>query len=237
MLEQRTGISAEIFAQAQEDVNLDDFKYATLYVLGFASVGGVAALAWLPPNVGATVCYACALLPILWLGLGSTAPGLIAGGIKSIKDQSSSDTTSDNATERTIRHEAAHFCCGYWCGLPIQTYDVSSSGNARIEFAVDNNAYSASTVNALLVTGLAGLVGEAMEYGNAKGASQDLMLLDQVFRQAQEFYGAQQQQDLTRWAALTAAQLLKGKQEQYNEIVQAFRRTATLEECIGILES
>ena len=237
MLEQRTGLSAAVFS-LEDDVNLDDFKYATLYVLAFSGIGGVAALALLPPNVGATVCYFLAILPVLFLGVGSTAPGLIAGAIKTVKEGKSAETV--NASERTLRHEAAHFCCGYWCGLPIQDYDLSSD-NPRVEFSVDDGSgssgYASGTVAALAVTGLAGLVGEAMEYGNAQGASQDLMVLDGIFRRAKDFYGAQQQQDLTRWAAFTASQLLNTNKDKYESVVKAFTRQAPLEECITILES
>ena len=240
MLEQRTGLSANTLGltESGEDVNLDDFKYATLGVLGFSCVSGVAALALLPQNVGATVCYFVALLPIVWLAIGSSAPGLIAGAIKQIK-QGGDDDGAISASERACRHEAAHFCCGYWCGLPVKSYDVSSADQAQVEFAVDaaDSRYTATTVAALAVTGLAGLVGEASQFGNAKGASQDLLVLDQVFRQAQDFYGAQQQQDLTRWAALTASLLLKNNKEKYEQVHEAFTRKATLEECIGILES
>ncbi|GKY92912.1 hypothetical protein MPSEU_000260200 [Mayamaea pseudoterrestris] len=238
MLEQRTQLTASALGilSGDDDVNLDDFKYASVGVLAFSCVSGVAALAFLPPNVGATVCYIVALLPVLFLALGSTAPGIIAGAIKRIKNDSN-DSNAVSASERALRHEAAHFCCGYWCGLPIRSYNVASNELAQVEFAVNDSEYSATTVAALAVTGLAGLVGEAMAYGNAKGAAQDLMTLDSVFRSAKEFYGAQQQQDLTRWAALTASLMLQKNQSKYDKVYEAFQREASLAECVAILES
>jgi hypothetical protein len=77
MLEQRTGLTAATLGLTDSDVSLDDFKYATLYVTGGSTVAAIASLAFLPPNVGATLCYGFALIPILFLGIGSTAPGFI----------------------------------------------------------------------------------------------------------------------------------------------------------------
>ena len=62
MLEQRTGLTARSLGLddgtgAQGGADLDDLKWATVIVaLGSAALG-VAALALLPPNIGATACY------------------------------------------------------------------------------------------------------------------------------------------------------------------------------------
>ena len=58
VLEQRTGgkiTATSLGVGGEDDVSLDDFKYATLGVLAFSSITGVLALAFLPENVGATV--------------------------------------------------------------------------------------------------------------------------------------------------------------------------------------
>mmetsp|Transcript_10271 Transcript_10271/g.28309 ORF Transcript_10271/g.28309 Transcript_10271/m.28309 type:complete len:369 (-) Transcript_10271:84-1190(-) len=233
MLESRTGMSAESMGLEMTNVSLDDFKYATLYVLGFSSIAGVGSLALLPPNVGATFCYLFALLPILFLGLGSSAPELIANVIASIKGEKG-DSVSPQ--ERICRHEAAHFCCGYWCGLPITGYSVLD-GVARVEFGVSGNKFSSTEVAALSITALSGLVGEAMQWGTAEGAQNDLMQLEGVFRQSEEFIRSGDQQDITRWGAFTASQLLKNNADKYEKVVEAFSRQASAEECILILES
>lgn len=233
MLEQRTGLTAESLGLESPNVNLDDFKYATLFVLAGSSIGGVASLALLPPNVGATLCYVFAVIPILFLGIGSSAPELIANVIASGKGEKGPVVSTQ---ERICRHEAAHFCCGYWCGLPVAQYSTLE-GVARVEFGVANPKYSSAEVAALAVTALAGLVGEALQWKRAEGARADLMTLEGVFRQAKDFIGAAQQQDITRWGAFTASNLLRTNADKYEKVVEAFSRQASVEECIMILES
>jgi hypothetical protein len=241
MLEQRTGLTATTLGLTDSDVSLDDFKYATLYVTGGSTIAAVASLAFLPPNVGATFCYAFAILPILFLGVGSTAPGFIAGGIAAIRGGDKTTQGIVTKQERICRHEAAHFCCGYWCGLPISSYTIDTdAGVARVEFdvATTTNGYSSTEVAALAVTAMAGLAGEAATYGSANGATQDLLTLENnVFRKSKEFIGSASSQDLTRWGALSAANLLKQNAAQYEAVVAAFQRQASVDECIAILEN
>lgn len=239
MLEQRTGLTPERLGMTDGVVNLDDFKFATLWVTGGCSVLGILSLATLPPNVGATVCYLLALVPVLFLGIGSTSPALIANAIAALKGKAVASESSASASrkERIVRHEAAHFCCGYWCGLPIAGYSVDE-GVARVEFAVGTRAYSNTEIAALAVTALSGLVAEASAYDKVLPGTgtADLLQLEQVFRRAEEFIGAEKQQDLTRWGALTATLLLRQNSRAYEKVVEAFTRMAPLEECIAILE-
>jgi hypothetical protein len=244
MLQSRLNITAAQLglAESDEDVNLDDFKYATLFVTGGCTVTGIASLAFLPPNVGATVCYLVALIPVLFLAVGSTAPAAIAGAIKTVKGQGG-DRSTISAQERMLRHEAAHFCCGYWCGLPVQEYRVDD-GDMCVEFSVapgtERGEYTPTQVAALTVTALSGVLGEALTFGSVipGSATQDLLQLEQqVFRRSENFMGAVAQQDLTRWGALTAGLLLRQNKEVYEKIVRAMERKASLRECIEMLES
>lgn len=236
MLEQRTALTPTNLGLDDSNVNLDDFKYATIYVLAFSAISGVASLAFLPPNIGATLCYVFAVLPVLFLGIGSTAPGLIADVIAKMRGANNELSSSVSERDRRIRHEAAHFCCGYWCGLSVNQYALDPM--PQVEFQVGTPPYSNTQIAALAVTALAGLVAEAKEYSNAMGAREDLLVLENdVFRKSQEFLGAAAQQDLTRWGALTAALLLQQHKPKFEKVVEAFARNAKLEECITILES
>jgi hypothetical protein len=240
MLEQRSGLTAETLGIGVEEVSLDDFKYATLYVTGGCSVAGVAALAFLPENVGATVCYACALTPILFLGVGSTTPAAIASVIASFKGKGDGDVPK---IDRVCRHEAAHFLCGYLCGLPIADYATMEDNIPRVEFhstmegpATVQRELTADEVNALTVVALSGAVAEAMAFGTAGGANSDLMELEGFFRRSENFLGAEKQQDLTRWGALTAYRVLTMHKPKLDKLVAAFSAQKSVAECMVILE-
>jgi hypothetical protein len=214
---------------------------------------GVAALAFLPPNIGATLCYVLALIPVLFLMLGSSVPQIIANGIVAVKKGSlATDDDADIKLELVSRHEAAHFCCGYWCGLPVMSYSIQQQadgiGSPRVEFGVapqtSSSGFSSNEVAALAVTALSGLVAEASYHLKSENgpkasssATQDLLELEQVFRRSEKFVTAANQQDLTRWGALTAMNLLRQYKDQYEQVVAAFQRQAPLKECIMILES
>ncbi|OEU15202.1 hypothetical protein FRACYDRAFT_218197 [Fragilariopsis cylindrus CCMP1102] len=244
MLENRCGLTSEKLGIGEEIVSLDDFKYGTLWVTGGASVAGIASLALLPENVGATFCYFFALLPILWLGVGSTVPAAIAGAIVLIRGDD--DDGSVSKTERVCRHEAAHFLCGYLCGLPVANYETSED-IPRVEFhysqdgneniATANRELKSDEINALTVVALSGAVAEAMSFGKAKGGSNaDLMELQNIFRKSEIFLGAEKQQDLTRWGALTAYRLLNTNKTQLDALVKAFSEQKSVADCVAIIE-
>jgi hypothetical protein len=257
MLEQRTGLTPQNLGLDDRVVDLDEFKYATLYVVGGSTIAGIASLALLPENIGATLCYLFALIPIAFIGIGSTAPVVIANAIAAIKGEGCGGKDGNSKIslqERICRHEAAHFCCGYWCGLPVTSTYSTQENVARVEFGCvpepGSRGLSKNQVAGMAVTALAGTVGEALQWkdtptsGGGTGGAQvgsaknDLIQLETVvFRQSAEFIGAVQQQDLTRWGALTAALLLQKNRASYEKVVQAFARQASVEECIAILES
>ena len=204
-----------------------------------SSVLGIASLAFLPGNVGATLCYFFALMPILFLALGSSAPGIIAGAIASARGTSDTD---DERLDRICRHEAGHFLAGYCCGLPIKGYSLLDAGIPCVEFhpsaeGETGREFTAEEIAALSVVAMSGSVAEALELGQAKGGETDLLELDGLLRRSEDFVGAQKQQDLTRWGALVSYNLLKANEEKYEELVQAFKEKKSVAECVAILES
>lgn len=241
-LESRTNgkVTGESLGLSGEgDVSLDDFKYATLGVTLGSSVLGVASLALLPENVGATACYVFAIIPILFLGVGSTAPALIANVIVSAKGSSDDD---ESRLDRICRHESAHFLTGYLCGLPVKSYSLNDDGVPCVEFhsSADGDAtsreFSSEEVAALSVVAMSGSVGEVLEFGNAKGGENDLIELERIYSRSAEFVGAAKQQDLTRWGALTSYQLLTENRERFDALVGAFKNKKSVSECVAILE-
>jgi len=241
-LETRTGgkITAKTLGVGgEDDVSLDDFKYATLGVTLGCSVLGVLALAFLPPNVGATFCYIAALIPILFLAVGSTTPGIIAGAIASLR--STKEEKSD-LEDRVCRHEAGHFLCGYLCGLPIRGYSANDLGVPCVEFypSADGEArgreLTGDEIAAMSVVAMSGSVAEVLTFGQANGGDSDLMELDQLMRRTSEFVGAQKQQDLTRWGALTAYNIITANDDKFERLVDAFKQKKSVADCIAAIE-
>jgi hypothetical protein len=241
MLEQRTGgkVTGESLGVTGEDVSLDDFKYATLGVTLGCSVLGVLSLAVLPENIGATLCYFFALIPILFLGLGSSAPGIIAGAIAAARGTADSE---QEKIDRICRHEAGHFLAGYCCGLPIKRYSLLDTGVPCVEFHPSSEGdngreFTADEIAALSVVAMSGSVAEALALGKAKGGENDLLELEGLVRRSEDFVGAQKQQDLTRWGALTSYNLLKANEDKYEALVSAFKDKKSVADCVAILES
>jgi hypothetical protein len=245
-LEQRTGgkITAKSLGIGGEaDVSLDDFKYATLGVVLGSSILGVLALAFLPPNIGPTVCYIAALVPIVFLGIGSSAPGIIAGAIASLKGTKEEKSEQE---DRVCRHEAGHFLCGYLCGLPIKGYSTNDLGVSCVEFFPStsgdmmnnvNRELSSEEIAIMSVVAMSGSVAEVLKFGVAKGGANDLLELDGLMRRSSEFIGAQKQQDLTRWGALAAYNIITANNDKFEKLVSAFKERKSVSECIVAIET
>ena len=243
MLENRSGLTSEKLGIGEEEVSLDDFKYGTLYVTGGCTLAGIASLAFLPENVGATLCYVFALIPILWLGVGSTVPAAIASLILVVKGE---DDNGVDPTERVCRHEAAHFLAGYLCGLPVANYETADEDIPRVEFhyssdvnavaTAPNRELSMDEINALTVVAMSGAVAEAIAFQKAKGGNADLIELQNIFKKSKEFLGADKQQDMTRWGALTAYRLLNSNKAKLDLLVKAFAQKKSIADCVAIVE-
>lgn len=241
MLEQRTGgkVTGDSLGVTTADVNLDDFKYATLWVTGGSTIAAILSLAFLPPNIGATLCYFFALIPVLFLGIGSSAPGIIAGAIASTRGTADS---AEQKMDRICRHEAGHFLCGYACGLPIKGYSLLEEGIPCVEFHPSSEGdtgreFSADEIAALSIVAMSGSVAEALALGTAKGGENDLLELDRLLRRSEDFVGAQKQQDLTRWGALQSYNILKANEDKYEALVQAFKEKKSVADCVAVMES
>ena len=222
------------------DVKFEDFRDLTVAVVLGSTLLGILALAVLPPNIGATFSYLFALIPVGFIGIGSTSPGIIAGVIQGAKG-----TNEDEATrrERICRHEAGHFLVGYMCGLPVKNYEVSpDTGVACVEFHTSSNnvavgqELSDDEIAALSVVAMSGSVAEIMEYGKATGGENDLIELQNCFMKSKEFIGAAKQQDLTRWGALTSYGLIKANLSKYEGLVNAFKENKSLADCVAVIE-
>ncbi|KAL3809703.1 hypothetical protein ACHAXA_009397 [Cyclostephanos tholiformis] len=224
------------------DVRFEDFRDLTIAVVLGSTLLGVLSLALLPPNVGATLTYLLALVPIGFIGIGSVAPGIIASAIVASRGGNKEDDIARR--ERMCRHEAGHFLCGYMCGLPVRKYEIDSdTGVACVEFhpagggVADGGALSETDIAHLSVVAMSGSVAEIMKYGKATGGEADLIELQNCFRRSRDFIGAARQQDLTRWGALTSYGIIKSNIGKYEALVRAFEERRSLTDCVGIIEA
>uniref|UniRef100_A0A6U3NQB2 Peptidase M41 domain-containing protein n=1 Tax=Ditylum brightwellii TaxID=49249 RepID=A0A6U3NQB2_9STRA len=243
-LESRSGgkLTAEnLGVGGESDVSLDDFKDATIAVVLGSTALAIASLVFLPENIGATLCYLFALIPVGFIGIGSTAPGIIAGGIAALRGEGDDNSAQD---DRVCRHEAGHFLCGYLAGLPVKGYSIADNGYPCVEFhpspegdSISGRGFNEEEIAALSVVAMSGSVAEAMALGKARGGENDLLELDNLFRKSNDFLGAAKQQDLTRWGALAAYNLINGNKEKYECLVQAFKDKKSVAECVAIIES
>lgn len=220
------------------DVKFEDFQDLTVAVVLGSTLGGIISLAALPENIGATFCYLFALIPIGFIAIGSTSPGIIAGAMVASRGGSKED--ADAKRERICRHEAGHFLCGYLCGLPVKNYEISSdTGVACVEFHTNSATtpkLTSDEIAALSVVAMSGTVAEIMSYEKATGGENDLLELQNIFKKSDDFIGAAKQQDLTRWGALTSYSLIKSNKSQYEGLVEAFKSKKSLSECVSIIE-
>jgi hypothetical protein len=223
------------------DVKFEDFQDLTIAVVLGSTFLGILALAVLPPNVGATLTYLLALIPIGFVGVGSVAPGIIAGLIVAARGGDGEDAAARR--ERACRHEAGHFLCGYACGLPVRGYEVNSdTGVACVEFhptatSSAGGELSDADIARLSVVAMSGSVAEITAYGRARGGEADLLELQNCFRRSRDFIGAARQQDLTRWGALTSYGIIKSNAARYEALVGAFREGRGLADCVSIIEA
>jgi len=225
-----------------EGGNEDDLRWSLVVVCLGSFILAAGSGIVIGGNVGATLTYLFAVIPILFLGVGSTAPGIITSAIEGFKTNTDSDFN-----ERRIRHEAAHFLVGYALGFPIRSY-TSEGPACEVEFydtpagddfaaARTAEALKKEQLEPLAVVAMSGAVGECLEFGNARGGQNDLVALQTLFTRTRPYVRADEQMSLTRWGVVEAHKVLTQNRAAYEALVQAFREKRSVQECIAIIES
>lgn len=97
--------------------------------------------------------------------------------------------------------------------------------------------FTKEEIATLAVVALSGSVAEVLTFGKAFGGEGDLMELERLFRRSEEFIGTQKQQDLTRWGALTAYNLIQSNMVKYEKLVESFSMKKSIAECIASIEA
>ncbi|CAN1190302.1 hypothetical protein LINPERPRIM_LOCUS40212 [Linum perenne] len=93
-----------------------------------------------------------------------------------------------------------------------------------------------STAPGLAVVAMAGLAAEGLQYDKVVGQSADLFTLQRFFNRSKPTLSKDQQQNLTRWAVLFAASLLKNNKSLHEALTKAMSNKASVVECIAAIE-
>ena len=224
-----------------------DLKGLTYGAFAASAVLGVAGTAIGGETGGAVywLTYFGASIPLVLVGVGSVAPGIIGDVVNTLKWK----FDSTNTKERRVRHEAAHMMCGYMCGLPIYGYQVEpeplcefyerEDGNmADVEKWKRARGFNKEEIARLAFVSCSGLMGELTKYDTADGGQQDpVNLNDFYFRAEGDFFrGSSVKEGWTRWGAYKSMQVLKENKDTFEKLYQAMDQGKSVEECIAVIE-
>jgi len=231
------------------NLKLDDVGFAYQNVLVSAVViGTVCGLSanFIGGQAGFLLGYASALFPVLLVGVGSIAPGLIGEVLYRFKL-----LTNEESRKRHVRKNAGKFLAGYVCGLPVASFNQGSPSNTAEFFQLRptstnqdegrqifaKSKFSQIDIARSSIVCLAGSVAECIDFGVAGGTNPaDVNLLNELINSVEPTITPEQVQNHIRWSALTAWEILDQYKEEYQRLVVAFEQGLPLEECIAVIE-
>ncbi|ONK73949.1 uncharacterized protein A4U43_C03F1240 [Asparagus officinalis] len=191
----------------------------------------------LPGDWGFFVPYLVGSISLVVLAVGSVSPGLLQAAIGGFS------TFFPDYQERIARHEAAHFLVAYLTGLPILGYSLDIGKehvnliDDRLQKLIYSGQLDAKELDRLAVVSMAGLAAEGLKYDKVVGQSADLFSLQRFINRSKPPIGKEQQQNLTRWAVLFGASLLKTNATTHEALMAAMSKKASVLECIKAIES
>jgi len=245
-LTQATKLDEGTLDPSREEYSLEDIQNTFIKVIIGCTVG---AIAWavgsdalgLDAGLRFTGTYLFAGIPIGILAIGSTAPGILFLPIEAFKAATANEEEKANRGLRVCKHEASHMLCAHVLGLAIQDVVVDAKGPRVVvydeEMATQPGVLvAAEQINALAVVAVSGLMAEADAYGKALGVQEDLKLLNTILLRCKTPMQANEQQDLTRYAALTAWTIIKKHERAYDAIVGALQEGKGVVECLRAAE-
>ncbi|XP_059624372.1 uncharacterized protein LOC132267271 isoform X1 [Cornus florida] len=191
----------------------------------------------LPGDWGFFVPYLIGSISLIVLAVGSISPGLLQAAIGGFS------LFFPDYQDRIARHEAAHFLVAYLLGLPILGYslDIGKENvnliDEKLEKMIYKGQLDAKDLDRLAVVAMSGLAAEGLEYDKVVGQSADLFTLQRFINRSKPQISKEQQQNLTRWAVLFAASLLKNNKVIHEALIAAMSKKATVVECIEAIEN
>lgn len=191
----------------------------------------------LPGDWGFFLPYLIGSISLVVLAVGSISPGLLQAAIQGFS------SFFPDYQERVAGHEAAHFLLAYLLGLPILGYslDIGKENvnltDERLEKLIYSGQLDAKELDRLAVVAMAGLAAEGLQYDKVVGQSADLFSLQRFINRSKPPLSKDQQQNLTRWAVLFAATLIKNNKAIHEALMAAMSKKATIVECIEAIEN
>lgn len=204
-------------------------------VVGTTSILAVIA-GQLPGDWGFFVPYLIGSVSLVVLAVGSVAPGLLQAAISSFS------SVYPDYQERILSHEAAHFLVAYLVGLPIVGYSIDIGKehvnllDEKLQERIYSGSFDARELDKLAVVSMAGLAAEGLKFEKVEGQSADLYSLQRLMNRSKPPLSNSDQQNLTRWAVLYAASLLKNNVKAFEALKQAMGQKASVAECIEAIE-
>ncbi|XP_010416953.1 PREDICTED: uncharacterized protein LOC104702741 [Camelina sativa] len=202
------------------------------------TTGFIAVLAGqLPGDWGFFVPYLVGSISLVVLAVGSVSPGLLQAAISGFS------TFFPDYKERIAAHEAAHFLVAYLIGLPILGYSLDIGKehvnliDERLAKLIYSGQLDSKELDRLAAVAMAGLAAEGLKYDKVIGQSADLFSLQRFINRSQPKINNAQQQNLTRWAVLYSASLLKNNKTIHEALMAAMSNNATVLECIQTIET
>lgn len=231
------------------NLKLDDVGFAYQNVLGVAvAIGTICGLSAnaVGGELGFVLGYSSALFPVILVGIGSIAPGVIGEALYRCKL-----VTNEEARKRHVRKNAGKFLTGYICGLPVATFNQGKPSNT-VEFfqlrpgdvsdisgtgEVQDKRFRQIDIARISIVCLAGSVTECIDFGVASGSNPgDVNLLNELINSVGPTLTSEQIQNHIRWSVLTAWEILDQYKEEYQRLVVAFEKGLPMEECIAVIE-
>ncbi|KAF3577047.1 hypothetical protein DY000_02034063 [Brassica cretica] len=186
---------------------------------------------------GFFVPYLVGSISLVVLAVGSVSPGLLQAAISGFS------TFFPDYQERIAAHEAAHFLVAYLIGLPILGYSLDIGKehvnliDERLAKLIYSGQLDSKELDRLAAVAMAGLAAEGLKYDKVIGQSADLFSLQRFINRSQPKISNEQQQNLTRWAVLYSASLLKNNKTIHEALMAAMSNNASVLECIKTIET
>lgn len=190
----------------------------------------------LPGDWGFFVPYLVGSISLVVLAVGSIAPGLLQAAIVSFS------SLFEDYQDRVLRHEAAHFLVAYLLGVPIVGYslDIGKEHVNLIDEKLQKRIYEgkidSKDLDRLAAVAMAGLAAEGLKYDKVTGQSADLFSLQRLINRSKPQLSNEQQQNLTRWAVLFSASLLKNNNQVHEALMAAMAKKSSILDCIQAIE-